>query len=223
MQARRDTTLCVFVKRPIAGRVKTRLMPALTAAEAADLATAFFEDTLALARSCEWARVVVACDGDPSGLLLDRELEVWPQGDGDLGERMERALSRALASATMAIVIGTDSPGLPRRFLDAARQHLVEHDAVVGPSEDGGYYLLGLRRCPDGLLHGLPWSCPTTRAQTVARLRAAGFSVAETEPWFDVDQPGDLARLAGLLREERIFAPATARLLQGSMRPGRAP
>jgi uncharacterized protein len=216
------TTLCIFVKPPVPGRVKTRLVPSVTPAEAAALAAAFFADTHALAHSCGWARVVVACDGDPSALALAADAEVWPQGSGDLGERMERILRRALGDSTAAIAIGTDSPGLPRRFLDAARLHLASHDAVVGPCEDGGFYLLGLRRCPAQLLHGLPWSVATTRAHTVERLLARGLTVAETEPWFDVDVAADLARLAELLRDERIFAPKTAELLARSARSGRS-
>jgi uncharacterized protein len=218
-----STMLCIVVKPPVAGRVKTRLVPSVTPAEAAELAAAFFADTLTLARSCDWARVVVACDGDPSALALTADVEVWPQGSGDLGERMERILNRALGDSSAAIAIGTDSPGLPRRFLDAARLHLVGNDAVVGPSDDGGFYLLGLRRCPAGLLRGLPWSIATTRAETVARLHSFGLSVAETEPWFDVDVHVDLARLAELLREGRIFAPRTARLLAGTMGHGSSP
>ena len=208
-------TLCIFVKPPLPGLVKTRLSVSLTAAEAAGLAAAFFADTFALARSCAWARVVVACDGDPSPLELATGTEVWPQGRGDLGERMERVLSLALESSKAAMVIGTDLPGLPRRFLDAARLQLAAHDAVIGPSEDGGFYLLGLRRCPSGLLRGLPWSSATTREHTVKRMRAAGLAVAEAESWFDVDVPADLRRLAGLLREQRIFAPRTAHFLAG--------
>jgi rSAM/selenodomain-associated transferase 1 len=221
MQEKPTTTLCIFVKPPTAGRVKTRLVPSVTPAQAAELAAAFFADTLALARSCDWARIVVACDGDPAVLALDPDVEVWPQGGGDLGERMERVLGRALGDSPAAIAVGTDSPGLPRRFLDAARLHLTVHDAVLGPCDDGGFYLLGLRRCPEGLLRELPWSVATTRAETATRLRAMGLSVAEIAPWFDVDVPADLARLAELLREERIFAPRTARLLAGATGHGR--
>ena len=208
-------TLCIFEKAPLSGLVKTRLAPFLTTVEAAGLAAAFFADTFALASSCDWARVVVACDGDPSLLEIAPDTEVWPQGPGDLGERMERALSLALESSKAAIIIGTDLPGLPRRFLDAAHFQLTGHDAIIGPSADGGFYLLGLQRCPSGLLRGIPWQSATTREHTVERLYSIGLTVAEAEPWFDVDGPTDLVRLAGLLREERIWAPRTAGFLTG--------
>jgi hypothetical protein len=217
------TTLCIFVKTPLPGVVKTRLTPPLSAAEAAGLAAAFFEDTLAAATAGEWARVVVACDGDPVPLGLSTDIPIWTQGAGDLGERIERVLSRALECSDAAIAIGTDSPGLPRPFLDSAQQLLGEHDAVVGPCEDGGFYLLGLRRCPAGLLRGLPWSIATTREHTKERLRFAGLRVAETELWFDVDLPTDLNRLAELLRAECICAPRTARLLTELALIGRLP
>lgn len=76
-----------------------------------------------------------------------------PQGEGDLGSRLENALRRALAGGKpAAIVIGTDSPDLPAELLDAARAALKDADAVLGPSADGGFYLIGLRSCPEGLL-----------------------------------------------------------------------
>jgi uncharacterized protein len=205
--------LCIFVKPPLPGKVKTRLSPSLAPEAAARLAAAFFADTLALARSCEWARVVVACDGDPAALGLEPDIEVWPQGGGDLGDRLERVLGRALRESAAAVAIGTDSPGLPRAFLDSAHRRLGSADAVLGPCDDGGFYLIGLRRCPGGLLSGLPWSVDSTRAETLARLRFAGLSVAETEPWFDVDLPEDLERLTDLLERGEISAPNTARLL----------
>jgi rSAM/selenodomain-associated transferase 1 len=208
-------TLCIFVKAPLPGLVKTRLTPFLSTTEAAGLAAAFFADTFALASTCEWARVVVACDGDPAPLELASGTEVWPQGSGDLGERMERVLSLALECSEAAIAIGTDSPGLPRRFLDSAHSQLTRHDAIIGPSADGGFYLLGLQRCPSCLLRGIPWQSATTREHTVGRLCSIGLTVAEAEPWFDVDVPTDLVRLAGLLREERILAPRTAGFLTG--------
>ncbi|OGQ12247.1 MAG: hypothetical protein A2138_17155, partial [Deltaproteobacteria bacterium RBG_16_71_12] len=158
-----DTTLCIFAKAPRAGAVKTRLAAQIGAARAARLAEAFFWDTLALAERAPALRVVVALSGDAHLLpgLRDR-VEVWPQGDGDLGARLQRSLRRALAESPRALAIGTDSPGLPSTLLANARAALHTHDAVLGQADDGGFYLLGLSRCPkellDGLLEGLPWS-----------------------------------------------------------------
>lgn len=205
--------LCILAKAPRAGEVKTRLAPAVGPAGAATLARAFLDDTLALARRTAWARVAVAVAGDPAPLRLPGDLEVWGQGTGDLGERMERALRRALAVGERAFLLGADSPGLPPRALDAARTALLSHDAVLGPAEDGGFYLLGLDRCEPGLLAGLPWSRSDTLLHAEARLRHAGRTVAHAPAWFDVDEPADLLRLSGLIARGEVDAAATARAL----------
>ena len=140
-------------------------------------------------------------------------MEVWPQGEGDLGARLERILRRALKESAHAVAIGTDSPGLPLALLEEARSALEAHDAVVGPADDGGFYLLGLNRCPEGLLAGLPWSAENTRARTLSRLEERGLTVQLLAPWFDVDVAADLERLRSLLAEGAIRAPATAHLL----------
>jgi len=128
---------------------------------------------------------------------------------------MERVCPSLSESSKAAMVIGTDLPGLPRRCLDAARLQACRTRPVIGPSEDGGFYLLGLRRCPSGLLRGLPWSSATTGSNTVARMRSAGLAVAEAESWFDVDVPARSQAARGLLHEQRICAPRTAHFIAG--------
>lgn len=199
-------TICIFAKTPRPGRVKTRLAPALGEGGACALARAFLADSRAAMGAVPWARTVLAADGPPA------EGE-WPQGDGDLGARMERVLRRALGEAPFAIAVGTDSPGLPPSLLEQARAALESADAVVGPATDGGFYLLGLRSCPPGLLADLPWSREDTGRRTLARLRERGLTTAVIDPWFDVDRPEDLARLRALLAAGAVSAPETARLL----------
>ena len=116
--------------------------------------------------------------------------------------------------APLAVAIGTDSPGLPPRLLDAAGRALATADAVIGPCEDGGFYLLGLTRCPPGILADLPWSATDTFARTVARLREHGLEAEVLPPWFDVDTASDLPRLRGLLSRGEIEAPETDRALR---------
>lgn len=205
--------LCILVKAPRPGEVKTRLAPAVGPSGSVALARAFFDDTLAQARGHAWARVVVAVAGDSSLLDVPDDVEVWSQGPGDLGDRMERALLRALVKAPRAILVGTDSPGLPPQLLEDARTALDTHHAVLGPASDGGFYLIGLDRCEPGLLAGLPWSRSDTLAHAEARLRHAGRTVARLQPWFDVDEPADLARLSRLIGAGDVVAPATARTL----------
>lgn len=204
------STICLFAKPPLAGRAKTRLAPALGKAGAAALAAAFLDDTWALARSVR-ARAIVATtdpwDGWPPGA------EVWLQGEGDLGERLERVLARALTEAPGALALGADAPALPRAHLETALVALETADAVIGPASDGGYWCLGLRRCPPGLLRDLPWSAPDTAARTRDRLVASGLAVTTVGEWFDVDEPADLLRLREALASDPAAAPATRRVL----------
>jgi hypothetical protein len=212
--------ICVFAKPPRPGDVKTRLAPVVGIDGAAALARAFFQDTWAMIGALGWARAVLATTEEPGSsretldtLEIEAGAEVWLQGGGDLGRRIERVLRRALERGPCAIALGADSPGLPARALEQARDALGAADAVLGPCDDGGFYLLGLNRCPEGLLDGIPWSSDRTFERTLARLRQSGLSVATLEPWFDVDHPGDLDRLLQLLRSGTISAPQTARLL----------
>lgn len=194
---------------------KTRLAAQLGSEGAATLARAFFSDAWATTRSLRWAEPVL--------VTTEPEAPEWrsagigsarPQGEGDLGARLENALRRALGNgAAAAIAIGTDSPGLPAELLDAARAALDESDAVLGPSADGGFYLIGLRSCPRGLLADLPWSSGETFERTRERLIARGLCVEVLPPWFDVDEPEDLIVLQNRLDRGDLAAPATARVL----------
>lgn len=217
----KDTVLTLFAKPPRPGQAKTRLAPAVGPEGAATLARAFLGDVWANVARLPWARPVLASAGPwPEGLLPE-PLEVWPQGEGDLGARMERVLRRGLREAPYALALGGDSPGLPLAYLEAARAALAEADAVFGPSEDGGFYLLALRRLPEGALAGLPWSQADTLEATEARLASLGLRVARVASFFDVDVPEDLARLEAELASGRLQAPATARalaLLRGAAR-----
>ncbi len=199
--------IVVFARAPAPGAVKTRLAGAVGHEGAATLARAFLRDTWDALSAVAWADPVVATTGPLGEAFAGVKTQL--QGEGDLGARMERALRRALGGAPAAFAVGTDSPGMPRYLLDAAREALRDADAVIGPSEDGGFYLLGLRRCPEGLLARLPWSRADTGSRVCARLRRSGFRVARAPRWFDVDRPADLRRLAALLDAGRLCAPAT--------------
>ena len=205
------STVVVLAKAPVAGEVKTRLA---SPARASALARAFLVDTFAALRSSSWADPVLATTAALDPALEDQlQAPIWMQGDGDLGARIERVLRRALASAPRAIAMGADTPGLPAAALDRAHEALRTADAAIGPTEDGGFYLLALRRCPEGLLAGLPWSQSDTFAATLARLRERGLSTVVLDAWFDVDRPADLERLRGLLAAGVVSAPATRRVL----------
>lgn len=205
-----QTCLCVMAKQPVPGRVKTRLARHIGDAAAAALARAFLCDTLALGQELAGFALALSYAGDMEHLPVDaRGFQLWPQANGDLGARMEHALQRGLSLAVGAIIIGTDTPGLPVTHIQQAASLLTTHDAVLGPADDGGFYLLGLRRCPNQLLAGLRWSASSTRRDTLARLSEHGFRVALLEPWFDVDDCADLQRLQTALRAGQMHAPAT--------------
>jgi uncharacterized protein len=209
-----DTCICVFVKPPVAGKVKTRLIPIVGADGAAALAEAFFLDTWNGVESLSWALPVVATtDAIDPNIIPRTETQVWLQGGGDLDARIERILQRALRETPFAIALGADSPGIPRQFLDRAHEALQSADAVLGPCEDGGFYLLGVRQCPPGMLSGIPWSDSTTFTSTLDRLKELGLKSTILDPWYDIDRPEDLDRLRSEVARDAIAAPNTARVL----------
>ena len=215
-----NPAVCVFAKPPRPGQVKTRLIPAVGAEGATLLATAFLADTLTTLHACDWARPVIATTGDKSTVFNGHpvwsqtsapvsSVHVWLQGLGDLGARQERILRRGIQLDGSAIALGADSPCLTSHMLLCAREALSTCDAAIGPSHDGGYYLLALRTCPEGLLSGLPWSQPNTYTATCERLAALGLSFKELEPCGDVDSPADWVALCRQQARGDLDAPAT--------------
>jgi 2-phospho-L-lactate guanylyltransferase (CobY/MobA/RfbA family) len=178
------------------------------------LAEAFFRDTWSCVGSLSWALPVVATtDAIDPDIIPRTETQVWLQGGGELDARIERILRRALMEAPFAIALGADSPGIPREYLDRAHEALQSADAVLGPCEDGGFYLLGVRQCPLGMLSGIPWSQSTTFARTLDRLNELGLKSTILDPWYDIDRPEDLDRLRSDVAGGAITAPNTARVL----------
>ncbi|HWZ45594.1 MAG TPA: TIGR04282 family arsenosugar biosynthesis glycosyltransferase [Candidatus Saccharimonadales bacterium] len=203
MKAIVEAAICVFTKPPLAGKVKTRLVPAVGAERAAELAEAFLRDTLTVLDSLAWAKPVIAVTAPFTKEYL-RSYPMWVQPEGGLEVRLETILRRALLDHPVAFAIGADSPGLPPSCLEQARDHLVSHDAVLGPCRDGGFYLIGVKHSPPGLLSGIEWSQPTTMQSTVARLQQQGLSVALIPEWFDVDTAAELSWLESLLEQRTI-------------------
>ncbi len=187
--------VCVFAKPPVPGKVKTRLIPLLGGEGAALVAAAMLRVAWQKMTSCPRVRPVLAA-AEPGDFGIDlTSRDVWLQGDGDLGMRMERILQRGLQEAAAAVAVGADIPFLSCEHIQSAIRALGDHDAVIGPCEDGGFYLLAVRRCPSGLLANLPWSSPDTARATRSRLEQNGFAVAVIDSLFDVDTPEDLDRL----------------------------
>lgn len=203
-----SAALIVFAKAPVAGRAKTRLIPALGAAASARLAEQLLEHTLRVVTQARFDHVELCVTPDASHPAFRRlaachdryRMTVSTQGDGDLGARMDRALTRMLEAHGQAVLIGTDAPALDAGRLDAAREALSGHDAVFVPALDGGYALVGLSRPAPQLFAGIAWSSAQVMTQTRARARAAGLRWCELEPVADIDKPEDLVHLpAGFL------------------------
>jgi hypothetical protein len=190
----------VMAKAPRPGQAKTRLAGALGDAGTARLAGRMLRHAVAQAADAGLGPVELCVTPDAGDDALDaltrrHGLALTLQGEGDLGQRMERALSRALAGAKAAIVIGTDAPALDAAMLREAAACLTRCDAVFVPALDGGFVLLGLTRCPGGLLAGLRWSHPRVLRDTQTRLAAHGFTPALLPAVPDIDTPDDLRHL----------------------------
>jgi rSAM/selenodomain-associated transferase 1 len=200
--------VCVFAKPPRAGEVKTRLAEEIGPDQAARLASAFLEDTLASLRRLPH-RVVLAST-EPGAFEALAE-ECWIQGEGELGERLERMLRRALGQAPWAAAIGADSPGFPLEALEEAESMLTSVDVALGPADDGGFYLIATKRCPLEMFASVTWSVPDTLDQVERRLRVLGLSTGRVAPWFDVDTVDSLRRLVELVARGEVRAAETAK------------
>ena len=212
-----DASLLVFAKVPRPGAVKTRLTPALTPEEAARVYMAFLRDTL---------RQVVQLEVDDMRLYLapplpDDEIDGVPAavsvheqtGDG-MGARMNRALRETLRDgADRAVLMGSDHPTLPSSFLRQAFRSLEEARSLcVGPTEDGGFYLLGMSTMYPQLFDGMSYSHSEVFADTVARAQQTDAEVTVLPEWYDVDTPQDLDRMQADLATGAVEAPNTRRI-----------
>lgn len=186
--------LIVIAKEPRPGRVKTRLTPTYTTAQAADLAAAALADTLEAVARTPAPRRTLALDGNP-GRWLPAGVQVIPQRGGGLDERLAAAFEDAYDGRPM-VLIGMDTPQVGSALLTAAGTALLRHEAVLGPAADGGFWLLGLRSPDAALLHGVPMSSPHTGAAQLARLREAGLDVGLLPELVDVDTPEDALKVA---------------------------
>lgn len=196
-----DARLLVFTKAPVPGRVKTRLIPALGAYRSAVLQRQLSEHTLAFATHARLCPVEMWCDPDTHhpffkhcrnrfGIILRQ------QRGSDLGARMHQALAATLRHTRYAVLIGTDCPGMTAEDLHEALIALsTGADVVIGPAEDGGYVLIGVRRCSLRLFSGITWGGDQVLRQTRSRVQTLNWRRQELTSRWDVDRPQDLKRL----------------------------
>lgn len=189
--------IVIIAKLPQAGFAKTRLIPALGAQVAADLARRMLEHTLAEAIASKLDAIelcVTPSSADPLWQAMSVETNVqWSdQGAGDLGDRMARAAKRILDGGASVLLIGTDCPELDADRLRDAAQALEKNDAVLLPTFDGGYALLGLRHFDPSLFEDIAWSTNTVSQVTLSRMQSLEWQVEVLAPAHDIDEPVDL-------------------------------
>ena len=205
-----DAVIVVFAKAPVAGEVKTRLIPVLGAELATKLHIALTERVLQTAAS-SGADVVLSGAPDVAHAFFKTCAANFGVGltgqlrDADLGARMLHTMMNGLENWQSVIIIGADCPALTDAHLTEAIGHLARHDVVLIPADDGGYVLIGARRTHGAMFDGIHWGTEAVLIQQRTRLQATGLSWHEMEALWDVDRPADLARLA-LLQPPLPFA-----------------
>jgi rSAM/selenodomain-associated transferase 1 len=192
----------VIAKAPVAGRVKTRLCPPCTPEQAAQLARAALQDTLAAAGAAGAARRVLVLDGAP-GPWLPAGWQVVPQRGDGLAERLAAAFEDAGAPA---FLVGMDTPQLTAGLIHAGLRALATHDAAFGPAADGGFWGIGLRRARRAVFRDIPMSEPHTGLAQRRRLEELGLRTAELPALLDVDTIAAARTVAADAPESRFAA-----------------
>jgi rSAM/selenodomain-associated transferase 1 len=213
-----DRLLVIMAKAPRPGAVKTRLAPSLSSEAVTDFYCCLLEDTLALARSLDDVEVAIMCpesDVNELAQLADADASVVAQK----GEGLAAGLTSVFAhfaenSQRRVIAFNSDSPHLPRSVLEGAFETLAAHDVVVGPTHDGGYYLVGAKASYPTLFANDGMGTSNALERLVSRVQALQLSVGFADRFYDIDVADDLTRLAQELRLAPERAPRTARWLK---------
>lgn len=192
--------VAVFAKAPVPGYAKTRLMPKLGGAGAAEVQARFIRQSLTTVCSIPGVELSLWCAPDRNDPFFQAcadsfKLALMTQVAGDLGERMDAAFVALATDTTPLVLVGTDCPALTAQHITDAHAALEQgDDAVFIPTEDGGYALIGLRRSHAALFSNMPWSTAAVMDQTRQRLRTQGLRWRELETLWDVDEPADHER-----------------------------
>ena len=210
------SALIIMAKIPTATAVKTRLQPFLGKDKCSEFATALIMETEAKALSAKPEVIFALSPFDKEELFqnqLERKHTTMPQGEGDLGERMFRIFETVFESGVSnAVLIGTDCPLMTEKIIQEALSMLDDGaESVLGPSEDGGFYLIGLSRLEYGLFDDVVWSSETAFAQTHANLTGLEMPPVFLPELYDIDREQDLLRLESDLRVDPSRAPCIAR------------
>jgi uncharacterized protein len=213
-----DRVLVIMAKAPRPGAVKTRLAPSLSPAAITSLYCCLLQDTLALARSLQDVEMAIMCpDSDVNELvqLVGRDVNVVAQKGEGLAAGLTSVFTHFADHPQRRIIaFNSDSPHLPPSVLEQAFETLASHDVVVGPTHDGGYYLIGAKASYPTLFASDGMGTSTALERFLVRARTLELSVAFAPPFYDIDVAHDLARLAEDLRLAPAKAPRTARWLK---------
>ena len=208
------TCVIVFAKNPVPNQVKTRLVPSLSPEQAATVYTAFLTDWCDTLAKLPDVDITIAytpaeAQSDLQTLIGDNAMYI-PQIGADLGERLVSATQWATEQEyTKILLVGSDSPTLPISYISKAFTLLDSRDIVVGPSTDGGYYLIGfsatnLTMAVPFIFEEIAWSTADVFQQTVARIRSLKTTVGLLPPWYDIDTADDLAFLHAHISAMRL-------------------
>ena len=214
----RDRVLVIMAKAPRSGSVKTRLTSTLPVEAVTEFYRCLLDDTLNLASSLRGVEVAIMCpDADVNALthLSGKRASVVAQKGQGLAAGLTSVFAHFLAAdQRRTIAFNSDSPHLPRSVLEAAFETLISHDVVVGPTHDGGYYLVGAKASHPTLFANDGMGTGSAFERLLSRARDLKLSVGFREPFYDIDIADDLARLAAELRVAPARAPHTAQWLK---------
>jgi uncharacterized protein len=206
-------TLVIMAKAPKPGVVKTRLAQSLPSADVTTLYCCLLQDTVALATSLTSVDVAVMCrdsDRDELNNLLGSGVEIVTQKGEGLAAGLTSVFRHFAGDGRHVIAFNSDSPHLAPSILEHAFEILATHDVVVGPTHDGGYYLVGAKESHPALFEGDGMGTNSALDRLLARTRALGLSTGLTEQFYDIDVASDLIQLSGELRHASGKAPRTA-------------
>jgi rSAM/selenodomain-associated transferase 1 len=213
-------TIVIMTKVPQARKVKTRLQPFLTAQQSAEISICFLQDTEQKANAVTQNLIIAFSPIEKKSFLIDI-LQTKPilieQKGVNLGDKMFHAFEFAFSLDSDAVVmIGTDSPTFPAEFIEQAFIFLeTKSDVVLGETEDGGFYLIGLRILNKRIFENVEWSSPRTFEKTKQNIKNLNLSLREIPVWYDVDTPQDLIKLEKELAGNYQIAPKTFEFLKG--------
>ena len=205
----------LFSKAPVPGKVKTRLVPPLSHAEAASLQQAFIYDTLTTLLDEGNIKVFLACHPSRENPFFKRLQERYnvtliDQGTGTLGNKMKRVILLLQSEKySKIIILGSDTPSLSFQYISDAFHNLDKNDLVIGPSIDGGYYLLGIKGKVPDIFDRITWGSDAVFKETVAKVRENAIKTSYLPFWYDIDTINDLRflviHLVSLSKSRSVF------------------